>query len=135
VNAAFTTEEIMKKPFVCNLSAFAMSMLVLPLLALSGQSGNGAQTFTGEVMDSICTPDGSHAATMAKMSNMGKDSETCTNECVAMGAKYMLYDQTSHTVYSVNRQDKLARFAGHKVRITGTLDGNKINVADINGLG
>ena len=125
----------MKKSFVRNLSTLALSVFVLGLLALSGQSGNGAQTFTGEVMDSICTPDGSHTATMAKMANMGKDSETCTNKCVAMGAKYMLYDQTSHTVYAVNPQDKLARFAGHKVRITGTLEGNKINVADINELG
>ncbi len=125
----------MKKPFVCNISALVLSLLVLPLLALSGQSGDGAQTFTGEVMDSICTSDGSHAATMAKMSNMGKDSETCTKQCVAMGAKYMLYDQTSHTVYSVNNQDKLAPFAGHKVRVTGTLAGNKINVADVNELG
>lgn len=125
----------MKKPFVRNVSVLALSVLVFPLLALCGQSGNGAQTFTGEVMDSICTPNGSHAETMAKMSNMGKDSETCTNECVAMGAKYMLYDQTSHTVYSVNKQDRLARFAGHQVHVTGTLDGNKINVTDINGLG
>jgi hypothetical protein len=52
-----------------------------------------------------------------------------------MGAKYMLYDQTSHTVYSVNQQDKLARFAGHNVRITGTLAGNKINVADVDEVG
>jgi len=39
--------------------------------------------------------------------------------CVGMGAKYILYNHTSHTVYSVNQQDKLARFAGHKVRISG----------------
>jgi hypothetical protein len=125
----------MKKLFLCNMSTLALSLLVLPLLALSEQSGTGAQTFTGEVMDSICTPNGSHAATMAKMSNMGKDSETCTKACVGMGAKYMLYDQTSRAVYSVNQQDKLARFAGHKVRITGTLAGNKINVADVDELG
>jgi hypothetical protein len=63
----------MEKRFVCHISTFALSLLVLPLLALSEQSGTGAQTFTGEVMDSICAPNGSHAATMAKMSNMGKD--------------------------------------------------------------
>jgi len=125
----------MKELFVCKISTLALSLLVLPLLALSEQSGHGAQTFTGEVMDSICSPSGSHAATMAKMPAMGKDSETCTKACVALGAKYMLYDQTSHTVYSVNQQDKLARFAGHKVRMTGTLAGNKINVADVDELG
>jgi len=125
----------MKKRFVCNISTLALSLLVLPLLALSEQSGHGVQTFTGEVMDSICTPSGSHAATMAKMSGMGKDSETCTKACVALGAKYMLYDQTSHTVYSVNQQDKVARFAGHDVRITGTLAGHKIDVRDVDELG
>ena len=125
----------MKRPFVCNISTLVLSLLVLSLLALSEQSGHDTQTFTGEVMDSICTPSGSHASTMAKMPGMGKDSETCTKECVALGAKYMLYDQTSHRVYSVNQPDKLARFAGHKVRMTGTLAGNKINVADVNELG
>jgi hypothetical protein len=125
----------MKRLFVCNTSTLALTMLVLPLLALPLRSGNAAKTFTGEVTDSICAPSGSHAATMAKVPNMGNNSETCTKKCVALGAKYILYNQARHAVYSVDNQDKLARFAGHEVRIRGTLVGDKIDVADIDELG
>lgn len=125
----------MKKCFVGNTSLLALTLLVLPLFALPMQSGNAPRTFTGEVMDSICAPSGSHAATITKMPSMGSNSETCTKKCMALGAKYMLYDQESHTAYSVENQDELARFAGHKVRITGTVAGSKISVEKINSLG
>lgn len=86
-------------------------------------------------MDSICGPSGSHAAVMAKTPSMATDSESCTKKCIAMGAKYMLYDQASHAAYSVDNEDKLAQFAGHKVRVTGTLVGSKIKVEDVSKLG
>jgi hypothetical protein len=112
----------------------AMMLIILPLSALSAQSGGVAKTFTGEVMDSICASNGSHAAMIAKIPNMGRDSETCTKKCVAMGAKYVLYEQTSRTVYPVDDQNKLAAFAGHKVRVTGTQAGSTIKVASIDEL-
>lgn len=66
---------------------------------------------------------------------MGSNSETCTKKCMALGAKYMLYDQEAHTAYSVENQDELARFAGQRVRITGTVAGSRISVEKINSLG
>jgi hypothetical protein len=125
----------MNKRFVGTSSILAMVALFVPMLLWSGQSGLQSKTFTGEVMDSICAPSGSHAATMAKTPGMGNDNETCTKKCVAMGAKYVLYDPTSHAVYSVEDHGKLAQFAGHKVRVTGTLNGSVIEVSNVNELG
>lgn len=124
----------MNKRFFCRVSTLAMILLGLPLLMLSAQSGPGPKSFSGEVMDSICAPSGSHAAEMAKMPSMGTDSETCTKKCSTMGAKLMLYDDASHTAYSIDDPTKLAQLAGHKVRVTGRLTGNTIKVSDVDQL-
>ena len=121
----------MNKCFVATLSTIAIMALSVPMSSWSAQSVLPSKTFTGEVTDSICAPSGSHAATIAKTPGMGNDSETCTRKCVAMGAKYVLYDPTNHAVYSVEDQGKLAQFAGHKVRVTGTLNGSSIKVLNI----
>jgi len=121
----------MNKCFMATSSVFAIVALSLPMSSWSAQSALQSKTFTGEVTDSICAPSGSHAATIAKTPGMGNDSETCTRKCVAMGAKYVLYDPTNHAVYSVEDQGKLAQFAGHKVRVTGTLNGSSIKVLNI----
>src|SRR5215472_7846103 len=124
----------MNKCFVATLSTIAIMALSVPMSSWSAQSALPSKTFTGEVTDSICAPSGSHAATIAKTPGMGNDSETCTRKCVAMGAKYVLYDPTNRAVYSVEDQGKLAQFAGHKVRVTGTLDGSAIKILNIKGL-
>jgi len=87
-----------------------------------------ARTFTGEIMDSQCAATGSHAS-MLKMSGMGdKDpidpmaKKMCTQKCVQMGGKYVLYDAAKKAVHQLDDQDKAKEFAGQKVKITGTYD-------------
>lgn len=111
--------------------ALVMAFLAVSFLTMFGQSGKAAMNFNGEVMDSICAPTGSHAATMAKTPGMGNDSETCTTKCVAMGAKYVLYDPATHAMYSVDNPDKIAQFAGQRVRVRGMMEGSTIRVITI----
>jgi len=63
------------------------------------------------------------------MSGMGdKDpndpmaKKMCTQKCVQMGGKYVLYDAAKKAVYQLDDQDKAKEFAGQKVKITGTYD-------------
>ena len=70
----------------------------------------GPQTFTGVITDTMCGKD--HSA-------MGvKPDSKCVTECVKAGAKYALYD--GKTVYTLSDQKGPEKFAGQKVKITGT---------------
>ena len=85
------------------------------------------KTFTGEIMDSQCAKDGSHAKMMAKEGMAGKENDPmgkamCTKNCVKMGGKYVLYDAAKKTVYELDDQTKPEQFAGQKVKVTGTYD-------------
>jgi Protein of unknown function (DUF5818) len=85
------------------------------------------QTFTGEVMDSQCAKNGSHAMMLAKEGMAGKENDPmaktmCTKNCVKMGGKYVLFDAAKKTTYELNDQQKPADFAGQKVKIKGTYD-------------
>jgi len=113
---------------------FALVILFVPTLLWSDQITQ-PKTFTGEITDSICASSGSHATAIARTPGMGNDSESCTTKCAAMGAKYVLLDQATHSVYTLDDQAQLAQFAGHKVRVTGTLNGNAIKVIKVSELG
>ena len=116
--------------------SFVAALLMFPLWTVSGHSNPAApKTITGEVTDTICAPSGSHAAMMAKMPNMGHDSATCAKQCAQIGGKYAVIDDSTKQVYTVADQSKVEAFAGQKVRVTGTLEGNKINVTEVNQLG
>lgn len=85
------------------------------------------RTFTGEIMDSQCAKEGSHAKMMAKHGMEGKENDPmakamCTKECVKMGGKYVLYNAAKKTVYELDDQTKPEQFAGQKVKVTGTYD-------------
>lgn len=111
-------------------------MLALPLCTLSARSGQGtAKTFTGEVMDTFCAKNGSHDEMMAKMPTMGRDNDTCTKKCAEIGAKYVLFDKAHNAVYKLANQAKVEAFAGRRVRVRGTLDGDTINVTNVNAVG
>jgi len=125
----------MNKHFVNTSLNLAMLLLSVPTLLWSGQMGQQSKTFTGEITDSICAPSGSHAATMAKTPGMGSDSPSCTKKCVALGAKYVLVDQSSHAMYTLDDSDKVAQFAGHKVKVTGSLNGNALKVGNVSEIG
>ena len=117
--------------------ALASVAFSLPALAaLSGQSSpTTPQTIVGEVTDTMCAPSKSHSGMMATMPNMGHDASSCTKECAKIGAQYVLLDTQTGKVYQVDDQAKIAQFAGHRVKVTGTLTARGIKVVNINAIG
>ncbi len=104
------------------LTVLALLTVVSLLVAAPKLHKNGqAKTFTGEIFDSQCAMNGSHAQ-MEKMHNMPDDSKACTLECVKMGGKFVLYDATKKVTYQLDDQEKPKDFAGQKVKVTGTYD-------------
>jgi hypothetical protein len=74
-----------------------------------------AQTFSGVVTDSMCAT-GDHS-----QMRMGPNDADCTTACVlAHGATYVLFD--GKTAYALSDQRTPEKFAGKKVKVTGTLD-------------
>jgi hypothetical protein len=110
-------------------------LLAAPLLlVLSAVGLASAKDFSGEIMDSACAKMGSHEGMMKGHPGI-KDAKGCTLGCVKNGAKFVLYDESSKTVYQLDDQDKPMQFAGDKVKVMGTLDKatNTIHVTDIKG--
>ena len=111
------------------LALFALCLLTCSLWAAPNQSD--AQVFTGEISDALCAKDGSHDKMMDQMKSMGRDKQSCAQKCAQLGSKYVLFDPAKKTIYSLDDQDKAETFAGHKVRVKGTLEKNKIKVSSI----
>ncbi len=103
----------------------AMGLVAASLLLLGISYGaQKERTFTGEVMDSMCAKDGSHAA-MEKAHGMPSDKaadKECTLACVKMGGQFVLYNAADKMVYQLSDQAKAAQFAGAKVKVTGSYD-------------
>ncbi len=103
--------------------------LTLVLLAGTAQlarsqtaSKKNQQTFVGNVSDSMCG---------LKHMMAGASDKECTLECVKKGSKLALADTANGKVYELSDQDKAKDFAGQKVKVTGKLKGNTIEVASI----
>src|SRR5262249_21759419 len=109
------------------------------VLMLSSFAAAKDKTFGGEIMDSQCAKNGSHAMMLKKEGMGDKDpndpmvKKMCTQNCVKMGGKYVLFDASSKAIYELDEQTKAEQFAGQTVKVTGTLDkANKtIHVIDI----
>lgn len=82
-------------------------------------AANG-NTFSGEVMDSMCAGMGGHEQML--QGGKVKNAKECTLECVKMGATYVLYNPATKTTYGLDDQKTPAQFAGEKVNVTGSLD-------------
>jgi hypothetical protein len=85
-------------------------------------------TYSGEIMDSECAKNGSHAE-MLKKEGLGEKSphshmakEMCTAKCTKAGGKYVLYNRVAKKVYALDDPTKPEHFAGQRVKVTGTLD-------------
>jgi type 1 fimbria pilin len=100
---------------------FVLSIAALALAANWGFAQSKKGTFTGEIMDSSCAKMGSHEM-MEKEHKMAHDAKACTLGCVRMGAKFVLYDTATKTVYALDDQHKPEAFAGQKVKVSGTVD-------------
>jgi hypothetical protein len=114
------------KIFMTRLIASALLVTALITVTLAAQK---AQTFSGEIMDQQCALLGGHSAMM----NQGESGKDCSNRCVAIGGKYVLFDGASKIVYQLDDQKKTQPFAGAKVKITGSYDTSSktIHVANI----
>ena len=92
-----------------------MKLLILSLLTLAALAPQSKRTFTGTITDSMCeNADHSHM-------RMGPTDAECTKACVEEhDASFVLYD--GKNVYMLSDQRTPAKFAGRKVKVTGTLD-------------
>jgi hypothetical protein len=85
------------------------------LAALSLSAAPAKQSFTGVITDDMCAK-GDHS-----LMQMGPTDADCTRECVSVhGASYVLYD--GKTAYVLSDQKAPDKFAGQRVRVTGTVD-------------
>ncbi len=92
--------------------------------AVSAVAASKSQTLTGEVSDSMCG-----AQHMMK----GKAGD-CARACVGKGSSYALV--IGDKVYSLHpsdkgAQDELGKLAGEKATVTGTLDGETVEVSKV----
>lgn len=79
-----------------------------------------AHSFTGVVSDSMCG---------AKHVMKGDDA-SCARGCVEHGANYALV--SGDKVYTLDGdKEKLGKYAGQSVTITGSVDGDKIKVESV----
>jgi len=101
------------------------------MLLASGFATANDTTFSGEIMDGACAKGGGHESMFKKMGT--NDPKVCTEACVKMGGKYVLFNGASKAFYQLDDQKKPQPFAGQKVQVTGTLDKatKTIHVTDI----
>jgi hypothetical protein len=113
----------------------------LILMDVSFPSAQSATTFTGELMDAVCAPMGSHTMTMKD--NDLTDPLQCVWFCLHFrkpGSRLVLYDATSKTVYNLTDMGRcgpplrcMRPWSAEKVKLTGTYDAatKTINVTDV----
>lgn len=108
---------------------FVIAALASASLLAVSLAAQKPQTFAGEIMDQQCALLGGHML----MQQKGESAKDCTNRCVSIGGKYVLYDAGTKTVYMLDDQKKPQPFAGGKVQVTGSLDASTktIHVASI----
>jgi len=103
---------------------FLLATLLL-LLGMAAQAadkkGGKDQTFSGTVSDMMCG---------AKHMMAGQSDAACTRACVKEGSDYALV--VGDKVYTL-KGDKaqLDKFAGQKVKVTGTQNGNTITASSV----
>jgi len=96
-----------------------------PWAAAKGAKSAKGKTFSGEIMDSQCAAMGSHEKMLKKEGMAPNDpmaKKMCTEACVKMGGKYVLFNSKTKTVYDLDDQEKPKAFAGGQVKVRGTLD-------------
>jgi hypothetical protein len=100
-------------------------LLLLLVCAPATFAQTKSELFTGEIADSSCAYNvhslsRSHKE-MLKSKEWGSTAADCTRRCVnKFGASYVLVH--NNDVYRLEQQAMAEKFAGQKVKITGTLE-------------
>jgi hypothetical protein len=102
-------------------TGLTLAAVVLSLAAVAFAAK--AETFTGEVSDSMCGAKHTSA-----------DKAACTRACVKKGSSYALV--VGAKVYTLESsddatKDKLDKLAGEKAKVTGTANGDTIQVSKV----
>jgi uncharacterized protein DUF5818 len=116
VNTTIARRISMKKLVYLGLTMFLATGLgvAAPKTAAKGK------VYTGSISDKMC----------GAKHMMGGSAKDCTLECVKGGSKFVLVDDKGK-VYDLSDQTKPKDFAGAKVKVTGTLKGDEIEVGSI----
>jgi hypothetical protein len=104
--------------------AWVLSVVIATLgaVAIAEQSDQSQQTYEGVVTDTHCGA--KHSAAI------GKTAADCARACVHGGEEFALVD--GDTIYRLEGdQMLLKRVAGQRVRVVGTLKGNRLTVTSI----
>ena len=103
--------------------SLASGILALGLIVTSAVAADKAQTFKGQVSDTMCGA--KHAM---------PDAAACTRGCVKKSGNYALV--VGEKVYTLNTSDKatldaLDKLAGQEAEVKGTANGDAINVSSV----
>ena len=101
----------MKRAVVLVMLVFAISLVAM------------ADEWTGYISDSKCA-----AKQGAKAASDGHAG--CAAGCIKKGDSAVLVTSEGK-VYKISNQDKVTEHAGHKVTLTGKMDGDSITVSDV----
>jgi hypothetical protein len=93
---------------------------VATLFVLFFAAGAFAETWQGTVSDSQCS---------RKHINATKDDVACVESCIKGGDHAVLI--VGNKVYKIANQDAVKNHLGHKVTVSGTLNGDTISIANI----
>jgi hypothetical protein len=114
-----STEHNMKRGKVT-----ATAILLFVALAVFGRTAQRAKvrTFRGQIWDSVCAARGTHRK-VEKMYHLPEDTEQCLLTCIErLGGRYVLYIPRTGETYQLDNQQQPKRYAGQKVKVTGTYD-------------
>jgi hypothetical protein len=105
------------------LAIFSITALAV-ILAVSAAFAAKADTFTGTVSDAMC----------GAKHMMEGDAAACLRACVQKGSKYALV--VGDKVYTLDAKDKtsldaLEKLADQKATVTGSADGDTIEVSSV----
>ena len=92
--------------------------VVLFVLLGAAVSFAANRTFTGQIMDAPCAKMGNHDAGY-KMTGTHTPKD-CTLACMRAGAKLVLYNAKTKTVYQLDNQNESKSYAGENVKVIGT---------------
>jgi hypothetical protein len=103
-----------------------LGILATVILCAAAFAADKAQTFSGKVSDAMC----------GKAHMMSGSDSDCTRACVGKGSKYALV--VGDKVYTLDASDKatlssLDKLSGSDAKVTGTLNGDTIQVASVAG--